>query len=511
MEGLIQDNMQKIYLYCVKRLKNTAVAEDVASDIVIELLRSYDRIRDDEAVYGYIWSVANNLCKNHWRKSERDAYVEIPDEFVGTCCFTPEQAYIKDEELMLLRREMSLLREKYRCIMISYYICGSSCEEIAGKYNMSVSNVKQCLFEGRKKLKEGMDMVREYGELSYAPEKFSMNFWGGSSSGYWELFERKMPGNIIIAAYEGPKTLEELSLEMGVSVPYLEDEVQILQNMGLLMRKGKAYQSNMVLYDEQWLENVHSKATELLNARMEDVKLLVDAGVDYLAQTDYCYENADINTKRWFILMLIIWEASMMSEKWMKTKMTFPRLENGSNGYVMGIRGEYHPQTCGIYGRYGMEHGDMRVMNFVKLSEKVLNPFEHRNAVGQMLEAAVERRKEPEEAAALSELLNNGFVSVKDGVLVPEFATISYKDYEMVKSRLGDGVEKMAELIAKHRDMAGDELRKKTPSEISGANEIGAIVSMWSMMEGAIDVVLTDGYMTRGNGQNFTAYYFRRD
>ena len=38
-----------------------------------------------------------------------------------------------------------------------------NCEEIADKYNLSVSNVKQCLFEGRKKLKEGMDMVREYG------------------------------------------------------------------------------------------------------------------------------------------------------------------------------------------------------------------------------------------------------------------------------------------------------------------------------------------------------------
>lgn len=44
------------------------------------------------------------------------------------------------------------------------------------QYNLSVSNVKQYLFEGRKKLKEGMDMVREYGRLSYAPEKFTMIF-----------------------------------------------------------------------------------------------------------------------------------------------------------------------------------------------------------------------------------------------------------------------------------------------------------------------------------------------
>jgi len=440
MENIIQENMQKIYLYCVKRLENTAVAEDVASDIILELLRSYERIVNDEAVYGYIWSVANNLCKNYWRKSKKEAHSEIPEDFIGVYCFSLEESFVREEEIMLLRRELSLLREKYRRIMISYYIGGKSCEDIADTYNLSVTNVKQCLFEGRKKLKEGMDMVREYGELSYAPEKFTMNFWGGYSDGYYELFERKLPGNLIIAAYESPKTLEKLSLKMGVSVPYLEDEVTILQKMGLLVRKGKAYQSNIVLYDEQWRKTVYEQAKELLHTKLEDVKKRVDEGVGYLAETDYCYEAADLNTKRWFVLLLIIWEASIISEQRMKTKLTYPLLQNGSNGYVMGIRGEYRPETIGIYSQYNISKGYMRIMNFVKLSDKVLNPFEYRNVVGQMLEAAVERKQEPEEVAALSLLLNNGFVSVKEGKLSPEFATISYEDYKAVKDKLSDGI-----------------------------------------------------------------------
>ena len=65
IETIIQENMQKIYIYCVRRLENTAVAEDVASDIIVELLRSYGNIKNDEAVYGYMWGVANNLCKNY--------------------------------------------------------------------------------------------------------------------------------------------------------------------------------------------------------------------------------------------------------------------------------------------------------------------------------------------------------------------------------------------------------------------------------------------------------------
>lgn len=509
MENIIQENMQKIYLYCVNRVENTVAAEDVASDVILELLRSYDRIRDDKAVYGYIWSVANNFCKNHWRKREKENCVEIPDEFAGAYCYTPEDNYIREEELMLLRRELSLMREKYRCVMISYYIGGNSCEEIADKYNLSVSNVKQCLFEGRKKLKEGMDMVREYGELSYAPCKFTMDFWGSYSSGYWELFERKLPGNIIIAAYEKAKTLEELSLETGVSVPYLEDEVNILHNMGLLVQKGKHYQSNMVLYDEQWRKLVYEKATGLLREKLDDVKTLVEEGVSYLAETDYCYEGADINTKRWFVLMLIAWEASTLSEHYMHTGMNFPLLQNGGNGYVMGIRGEYKSDANGFYGKYDMRNGYMRVLNFVKLSDKVLNPFENNGAVGCMLEDAVERKQEPEEVVALSALLEDGFISVKDGKLCPEFATISHTDYEMLKSKLSDGINQMAEWIGRHRDMAGEELRKKTPSVIAGANEVGAIVSMWSMLTGMVDVVLEDGFCTKDNGQNLTAFYFK--
>ena len=91
IETIIQENMQKIYIYCVRRLENTAVAEDVASDIIVELLRSYGNIKNDEAVYGYMWGVANNLCKNYLRRSVRETHEEIPEEFVGNFYFSPEE------------------------------------------------------------------------------------------------------------------------------------------------------------------------------------------------------------------------------------------------------------------------------------------------------------------------------------------------------------------------------------------------------------------------------------
>ena len=153
------------------------------------------------------------------------------------------------------------------------------------------------------------------------------------------MFERKLPGNIIIAAYEKPKTVEELSVELGVGVPYLEDEVEILEKMDLLVKKGKTYQSNMVVYDAKWRKRLEEKTAELLMQEFPYIKNRIEEGVRYLAETSYCYENADLNARRWFIFMFLMWEASMESERWLTTKITFPLLKNGSNGYVMGMRG----------------------------------------------------------------------------------------------------------------------------------------------------------------------------
>ena len=57
----------------------------------------------------------------------------------------------------------------------------------------------------------------------------------------------------------------------------------------------------------------------------------------------------------------------------------------------------------------------------------------------------------------------------------------------------------------------GEQLRKKTPAGIAGADEIGAIVSMWTVVEAMVAVALEDGYLTKGNGQNLSAFYFRTD
>ena len=509
MEQIVLANMQKIYLYCVRRLGNTADAEDVSSDIIYELLGSYERIKDDKAILGYIWAVADNLCKNYWRKSMKFEIVEIPEKYVGTFQITAEEELICEENMSLMRRELALLSNTYREIMVRHYIHGEGCGQISQSMNISVQNVKQYLFEGRKKVKKGMDTQRKYGVYSYAPEKFSINYFGDCSNGYWELFERKLPGSIMLSVWNNPKTMEELSMDVGVAVPYLEEEVEKLENFKLLIKKGKKYHSGIVIFDKDYVCEIRRRAGESIANNIESVKAAVEKGKSFLNDTDYnCYLD-DKNVRGWFILILILWEAIQKSEEKMKTFLSFPLQANGYKGYVMGCRGEYPLAMNGMYGMYSLEKGYLRAINYKVLSNKVINPFER--GAREVFLACEGRLSETTELETLSDMMSDKIVHIEEGKICPNFVEISERCYKEIMDKLALEINEMAELAASIRDGAADLLENHVPKGYSEAREIGSIVSMWSMLEEAASAVIEAGYLSEGSAeQNVTTFYIRR-
>ena len=508
MEQIVLANMQKIYLYCVRRLGNATEAEDVASDITVELLSSYQRVKDDNAVFGYLWAVADNLCRNYWRRAERCETTEIPEEYAGMYQITAEEDLIHKQDISLLRRELALLSERYREVMIGHYIRQERCEEIAQRLGISETNVKQYLFEGRKRVKKGMDMQREYGVYSYAPEKFSFDFWGDNPAGYWELFERKLPGSIMLSTFDSPKTMEELSTDVGVAVPYLEEDVAKLEELKLLIKKGAKYHCGLVIYDNTFKNSVRETAGIAIKENIDSIKAAVEKGKSLLPGTDYyCYAD-DENTRGWFILMLIMWEAVQQSEEKMKTKLTFPLLGNGHNGYVMGMRGECPLVMSGIYGRYALEKGYLRVLNYNDLTDKVVNPNER--GVRSVFLACEDRLSETTQLETLTDMLEKKVVHIENGKISPNFAEISEADYIAIMEKLAPEIDEMATLAAKIRDAAADKLAASVPKEYADAREIGGIVSMWSLLENAASTILETGYLTKGTDeQNLTTFYFK--
>ena len=134
-----------------------------------------------------------------------------------------------DERNLLLEEKADELKNMTFTV---YPVCEIRTDsEIAKEQNISLEMVKYHLFKTRQLLKEGFGMERQYGEKSYNPAKFEFItiFSGQFNREYRNLFTRKLPGNILHSAYYTPLTIRELSVELGVSTVYMEDEVALLE------------------------------------------------------------------------------------------------------------------------------------------------------------------------------------------------------------------------------------------------------------------------------------------
>ncbi len=251
---LIEENLKTIYAYSLSRVSNKEEAEDLAGDIVLAILQSAPRLRDDNAFWGYIWSIASNTYKKYLHKKKMYLYTELNENIESNEIDIIDEIH-HSNELNNLRRELSILSKEHRECTVAYYIDGLSCADISVKLDISLEMVKYYLFKTRKILKEGICMEREFGEKSYNPSffEFITIFSGNFNREYRNLFNRKLPGNILVSAYYTPMTIREMAIELGVASVYLEDEIDLLVKYGLLslMPQGK-YQTNLVIFTEAY-------------------------------------------------------------------------------------------------------------------------------------------------------------------------------------------------------------------------------------------------------------------
>ncbi len=247
---ILQDYVDKIFAFALKRTMNRVDAEDLAQDIVFEILRSASSLKDEKAFHGWLWSIAKNTWKR-WVYKKSKQTVESLDG-LNMILFDDnenlEDTVIFKEDINALRREVSLLSQTQRRVTIMYYIEEKNCEEISDILNISKGMVKQHLFKARKLLKDGVNMIREYGEKSYNPKDFVFGFWGELGTMYFKMFERKIPKNIVMSAYNKPITIEEMSVDIGISRPYLEDELKILVDGDVISQnRDGMYQTNFII------------------------------------------------------------------------------------------------------------------------------------------------------------------------------------------------------------------------------------------------------------------------
>lgn len=366
-----EENMKTIYAYALSRVSNREDAEDLAGDILLALLSNASRLRDEEALYGFVWSIAGNTYKKFLRRKSRQALEPLSQDTLEQLPsgddFTEEMALEdqKREQLAKLRRELSLLSREYRECTLCYYFEGLSCQETARRLGISLDMTKYYLFKTRKLLKEGIGMEREYGTKSYKPAKFSFKtlFSGSYNPEYVRLFDRLLPGNILLSAYYSPVTVRELALELGIPTAYLEDEVALLVKYGLLNRlpiksegacpssSGRdRYQTNMIIYTEEYMGELYERLTPLCTGQLAEILSSLRGQLAPLRAIGF--RGADMEDDRllWPLLWLVMHRGNNRFAQHSIGQYSYRPLYADATGINIGIA---YSETESPYETYG--------------------------------------------------------------------------------------------------------------------------------------------------------------
>ena len=240
--------------WCIARTSTVQDAEDLCQDVLLAMLEAAPNLRDEGAFYGFMWGVARNVYRQ-WAKKARQLGALACRQDTERTGAVWEQPWPEDvpEDVALLRRELALLSRRYRDAAVLYYVRGMRTAEIAQTLSISVSMVKYLLFKARIILKEGMEMERNYGVQSYHPRKLELRYWGEGPNHYYNQADTLLRQNILFACYNDALTAEQIALEVGVGLPYMEDDLNALHDVNLLTCVNGKYRTNIVIFTEDFI------------------------------------------------------------------------------------------------------------------------------------------------------------------------------------------------------------------------------------------------------------------
>ena len=137
--------------WCRKLLDDDDTAHEVAMEAFTRLLGRLRRVDDP---VGYLYVIAANLVRDHWRKTKRER------EAFRYAKQTEQLASSDGTRRTDLRTLVESLPERLRVTVLLYYYAGLPLNDVARLTNRPVGTVKSDLFHARSVLRQALDGAR---------------------------------------------------------------------------------------------------------------------------------------------------------------------------------------------------------------------------------------------------------------------------------------------------------------------------------------------------------------
>lgn len=151
LEDLYKTYYAELYIYALSFCKDYHLAQDLVSETFFKALLSIEN--SQEYIKYWLFRVCKNLYLDHLRKNK---YLHHVDDLNKDKLFIEDNTLdkiVQNEERRRVYYEVLKLPQSYKEIIILYYYCTLTLQEIATITSVSEGAARVLLFRARRKLK----------------------------------------------------------------------------------------------------------------------------------------------------------------------------------------------------------------------------------------------------------------------------------------------------------------------------------------------------------------------
>ena len=160
MQVLFARHHVRVYRFMLRLVRNEATAEDLISEVFLEVWRNAGKFEGRSAVSTWMLSIARFKALSALRKRTEDELDDEMAEKIEDHADDPEVSLAKKDKGALLRECLNALSTEHREVIDLVYYHEKSVEEVAGIVGIPEATVKTRMFYARKKLSE---LLKEQG------------------------------------------------------------------------------------------------------------------------------------------------------------------------------------------------------------------------------------------------------------------------------------------------------------------------------------------------------------
>jgi RNA polymerase sigma-70 factor, ECF subfamily len=154
MQALYARHHVRVYRFVVRLVANTTVAEDLISEVFLDVWRQAGTFEARSAASTWLLAIARFKALSAMRRKPEEELDENMAGAIEDPADDPETTVQKKNKSEILRKCLTALSEDHREIIDLVYYHEKSVEEVAGIVGIPEATVKTRMFYARKKLSE---------------------------------------------------------------------------------------------------------------------------------------------------------------------------------------------------------------------------------------------------------------------------------------------------------------------------------------------------------------------